>query len=285
MKRYSVAFVFGLALCFVIQAAALKVVGGRNIKNESNFFSSLGRIQAAADSPPPVLMLGSSLTGRLPDRLQGYEDFANMGCDGGSAMDVLRAIDRGDLPGSRFLVVETNTLHRDMDPVPSVVASAMSRPWFRVGKQFPLLSAYARPSGFFYSFLLQRKIGAFGAYDATADLRVQNLPGKPDENITRVLDDKTEDLIEEVAGIARRLRSKGTDIIFVWLPPDRKNGGPPPAWILKLVKTADSHWWDIGGEADPSLVSLTDGAHMSVDSAARTVVTLQKGIEMLEKTN
>lgn len=96
--RYPLILAITLALCFAAQSLALHLSGGRTAKSESNFFSSIGRIQAGAQGKPEVMVLGSSITGRLPDRTQGFHGWANMGCDGGSAVDALRAMDAGILP-------------------------------------------------------------------------------------------------------------------------------------------------------------------------------------------
>ena len=168
-----------LATCFAVQWFALRQVGGRTAKSESNYFSSLGRIQAGTSGKPRVILLGSSITGRLPDRAQGFEGFANMGCDGGSAVDALRAMDQGYLPTAPVLVIEMNTLHLALQPKPSEIGSAIRSPWFQAGMRAPAISAYARPSAFLYSKLLARKIGEFGDPASEEDLHVTSRPAPP----------------------------------------------------------------------------------------------------------
>ena len=275
--RYIFTLTLSLAACFAAQALALRSSGGRFTKNESNFFSSIGRIQAGAQDGIEVAFLGSSLTGRLPDRSHGYEGVANMGCDGGSAIDALRAIDRGILPAAPILVIETNTMIRAVDPTPSMIALAMERPWFRVGMDVPLLSAYARPSGFFYSILLAKKIGSFDTGDAP-DLRVTSKPGPVAEPARDWNDDK-EALIVEIAEISQRLKKRGTTTVFIWLPPGRPEGQAPPAWMVAMAARSGSPWWDVGKHADRSLIELTDGAHMAAHSAARTVNTVMQALD------
>lgn len=274
--RYALTFSLSIALCFAAQFLALRSSGGRFTKNESNFFSSIGRIQAGATGQTEVAFLGSSLTGRLPDKSHGFEGVANMGCDGGSAIDALRAMDRGILPKAPVLVIEVNTMIRAVDPTPSQIALAMERPWFRIGMEAPLLSAYARPSGFFYSILLAKKIGSFETGDAP-DLRVSSKPATIEEPV-RDWDDAKESLIVEIAEISKRLRKKGSTTVFIWLPPGRSPGEAPPAWMVAMAARSGSPWWDIGQEADRSLIELTDGAHMAAPSAARTVRSVMQGL-------
>ncbi len=275
--RYLFPFLFCLGSCFGLQAFALRAVGGRTVKSESNFFSSLGRIQAGTEGRPEMMLLGSSITGRLPDRAQGFERFANMGCDGGSAVDALRAMHRGILPTAPLLVIEANTLVRALNPRPSEIGLAMTRPWFRVGTHLPLLSAYARPSAFLYSKLLAGKIGDFGDPAGGNDLRVTSAPVSPDHRNIMIEKDERR-LVDELVPVIRKMEAKGTRVVVVWLPPARPENFPVPPWITALIAESGAEWWDLGNAADASLVSLTDGTHMSADSAARTVVSIRKGL-------
>ena len=215
------------------------------------------------------MLLGSSITGRLPDRANGFEGVANMGCDGGSAVDALRAMDRGLLPTAPVLVIETNTLHQAMNPRPSEVGIAMRQPWFQAGMRLPSISSYARPAGFLYSALLARKIGGFGDPVKGPDLELASRPQAtaPAYDDARITTER--ELADEVVSLLKRLRERGCRTILVWLPPGREQGSQPPAWIAKIVNDSGSEWWDLGTDADPQLIELTDGVHMAADSAAR----------------
>lgn len=277
--RYIWILLLTLGSCFGLQFFALRAVGGRTIKSESNFFSSLGRIQAGARGGAEVLFLGSSITGRLPDRAQGVPGAANMGCDGGSAVETLRAMDEGILPIAPSLVIECNTLQLAMGGKASEVGQAMRRPWFGVGLKLPAFAAYARPSAFFYSKLLARKIGGFGSGSGQDDLGVSSRPelvvGPPADGLSK----SEEYLIGEVTGILQRLQIKGSLATLVWLPPARNPASTPPPWILELARQAEVPYWDLGQEAVAGTVTLTDGVHMAAPSAARTVRSLMKGID------
>lgn len=202
-----------------------------------------------------------------------------MGCDGGCAIDVLRAMDRGELPAAPRLMVEVNTMTRALDPQESAIGAATTRPWFKLGMRVPLLSAYARPSGFFYSKLLARKIGSFEIKDGSQDLGISSLPtviSMPE----RDWGDAEQSIIDEVDGIVRRLRANETETIFYWIPPGRGAGDAPMSWLLALPARSEAPWWDVGQEADPSLIELTDGAHMAAPSAARTVRSVMRGLQI-----
>ena len=276
--RYLVPFALTLVACFAAQTLALHLSGGRTAKSESNFFSSIGRIQAGAQGKPEVMVLGSSITGRLPDRAQGFAGFANMGCDGGSAVDALRAMDAGILPTAPLLVIEANTLHMALDDRPTEIGQAMRRPWFQVGLSIPNLAAYARPAAFFYSKLLARKIGGFGNADDADDLGVSSLPETITAPPNATLSARETELIDELSGIIGRFKAKGSDAMIVWLPPARTGWAAPP-WILELARRSEIPYWDLGQQAAPGTVALTDGVHMAAPSAARTVRSLGKAME------
>ena len=275
--KYPSIIIFTLVLCFSAQLLALRSSGGRFTKSESNFFSSVGRIQAGTVGKPEVMLLGSSITGRLPDRAQGFGGFANMGCDGGSAVDALRAMDRGNLPVAPLLVVEANTLGRELNGQMSEVAAAMEGGWFRVGMKVPAFSAYARPAAFFYSILLARRTGDYGDPASGEDLKVSSLPMPLERNPAVQLSSKEAALKEELVAITCRLMEKGCEVVFAWLPPARGKAKIPD-WIQAAIAESGSLWWDLGNEADPSLVTLTDRVHMAAPSAARTLISLREGL-------
>jgi hypothetical protein len=274
--RYPLIITITLTALFALQSYALHLSGGRTTKSESNFFSSLGRIQAGAQGKPEAMVLGSSITGRLPDRAQGYAGWANMGCDGGSAVDALRAMDEGILPIAPLLVIEANTLQLALKEEPTEIGQSMRAPWFQVGLRVPALSASARPAAFFYSKLLARRIGDFAAAGAEADLGVTSQPREVTSAPQAALAPREEELISEVTAILKRLQAKGSRTVIVWLPPARSASSPPPPWILEMARRSGSPYWDLGQEAAPDTVILTDNVHMAAPSAARTMVSLKR---------
>lgn len=276
--QYAFPLLFALAACFGLQAFALRSSGGRFTKSESNFFSSLGRIQAGTVGKPTVMLLGSSITGRLPDRAHGFDGFANMGCDGGSAIDSLRAMDVGILPVAPILVIEANTLSRALDSFPSEVGEAMRRPWFGIGMKIPAVSAYARPSAFFYSILLARKVGDYGDPKRGGSLEVASRPVALDAKQTSEISHREAEIKDEIIELVRRLSARGSKVVFVWLPPKRDDGSGIPDWVHAAIAESSSQWWDLGQEADVRFITLTDAVHMSAPSAARTVISLRESL-------
>jgi hypothetical protein len=146
MRLYPIAFLAVLAACFGAQTLALRMVGGRTVKSESNYFSSIARLQTGNREKARVLMLGSSMTARLSDRTKPIPGIVNLGCDGGSAVITLRAIDRGDLKAAPLIIVEANMLAFELEHRGKEIAESIGSDWFKLGTKFPNLSATARPT-------------------------------------------------------------------------------------------------------------------------------------------
>ena len=279
--RFLILFAFTIAACFGLQSLALRMVGGRTVKSESNFFSSVGRIQAGAAARPKIMVLGSSITGRLPDTAQGFRGISNMGCDGGNAIDALRAIDQGILPSAPWLVIEANTLHLSLVEETTEIASALRSPWFKLGIKYPLVSSYARPTAFFYSKLLANKIGTFDPQEAARGFETHTLPVITNSESGQIHGPAETKLIVEVSGIIKRLQSKGSKCIFVWLPPARA-ANTPPEWILTLAESCHSYWWDLATHIPTGSVKFTDRVHMDATSATRATGDLLRAVQQLE---
>jgi hypothetical protein len=270
--RYGLTFILTLALCFSGQAILMRAFGARTAKSESNFFSSLARIQNGVREPQArIYLLGSSMTGRFPDRGSGFEGIANLGCDGGSAVDTLRAIDRGILPRAKWIVIEGNTLLRAISPRPSEVARAMEAPWFKLGRQIRAFSAASRPSTLLYGQLLSHKTGRFPP--PGEGLPISHHPLLRYEPVS--LSPSEIQLVDECADIVTRLRAAGSRFLIVFLPPGAPPDSPNFRIPLALAVRAGIPFWDLTKELPQGAVRFTDGVHMDARSAAATVDSIR----------
>ena len=269
---YRLALVLGLVVCFGAQTLVLRLTGGRTTKSESNFFSSVARLQSGIRGTPRVMLLGSSITGRLPDRNRGFEGVGNLGCDGGSAAEILRAMDKGIIPRAPELIVEGNTLYRAVGAGETELAAALGKQWFRRGVAIPNLGAAARPSSVAYTLLMERKMGSASAGSApviptrTRPVLVAGAPAQvsPAGNV----------LLDELTGILARLTAAGTKIIIVMLPPGAQAGTPNRVLPEELARRSGLPFWDLAAAIPPDSVRFTDGVHMDPPSAAATLRTL-----------
>ena len=276
--RYTATFLITLILCFASQSLALRAVGGRTAKSESNYFSSIARIQSGARDAPEITFLGSSITGRLPDRVQGFTGVANMGCDGGSAVDALRAMDQGILPISPVMVIEANTLFKAFDAQETEISKAIRSSWFRVGRRIPALSATARPSAFFYSRLLASKIGTAGGPDGER-VTVTTHPAIPAAGIAHIGNPQQGRVLDELSEILGRMRQQGSSCWIVAFPPKMESGSPRYQIGQALAAKAEIPFWDLGSGIPADRIALTDGVHMAPATAAiavRELLTILK---------
>lgn len=271
MNSYLITLILTLAACFGIQSIALRSVGGRTMKSESNFFSSIARIQTGIRDNPKTMLLGSSMTGRLPDRNAGFTGVSGLGCDGGSAADALRAIDQGLLPKAQTLIIEGNTLLRARGGIESEIARAIRSPWFQVGRHYQLLGATARPSAFAYSKLLAKKIGFADGPNGPL------LPVSTSAKIWQIADDLPADanqLVDELTAIIQRLKQQNTQVMIVILPP----GADPDSLNLRiphqLSRRASVPLLDLTKNLPQGAVQLTDSSHMAPASAAAALRTI-----------
>lgn len=269
---YVLSLAAALAACFAGQSLLIKRTGGRTTKSESNYFSSIARLQSGVRGEPQVMFLGSSITGRLPDRSRGFEGVANLGCDGGSAVETLRAMDAGTIPRAPYLIIEGNTLYRAVGAKETDIAKAMHEQWFRTGVAVPNLSAAGRPSSMAYTLLMERKIGAGGRDVPPFEVRTQ-----PTLSPVQQPTSKEEDaLLEEVTGILHRLTAAGSKITIIMFPPGAEPASPNRRLPEELARRAGLPFWDLANAIPPGMVKFTDGVHMDPTSAAAAVHTIFK---------
>ncbi len=278
---YPLTLTLTLALCFAVQALALRLVGGRTSKSESNYFSSVARIQTGIKGSPEVMLLGSSMTGRFPDRREGFDGVASLGCDGGSAVDTLEAMRDGLLPAAPVLIIEGNTLYRSLSGAPTEISSTMRSPWFRVGCEWPLLGASARPSAFGYSVLLSRKIGVAEGPEGAA-LATTTQPACPDE--PPLGDDRQERFAQDLAETLRVLAQRGSQCMIVVIPPGIVTDKQTEALPRRIANLADIPYWNMTEGLSASDWKLTDGVHLAPKSAAMTLRALLKPIHAISRT-
>lgn len=261
---YFATLVFAISVCFGLQSAALKMSGGRTIKSESNYFSSIARIQTGVRTKPDVYLLGSSRIARLPTGATEGKIIGNLGCDGGSAVISLRAIDQGALPSAPIIVIEGNTLLHDLEGRGKEVGEALRSPWFQLEKVFPSIGATSRPSAIVYSRLWASRIGTpNSSHRLGPPLPVALL--HPTREIP--LPDDSKILVKELEGILTRLSNEGTRILIVMLPPASPSGSPNWTIPMELARVSDLPVLDLTQNLLPGDVTYTDGIHMAPESA------------------
>ncbi len=279
MSTYSVAFVIVLSACFGAQTLALRNSGGKTVKSESNYFSSIARLQTETRDYPRVMLLGSSMTARLADRAGRVRGVANLGCDGGSAVVTLRAMDRGLLPVAPVLVIEANSLAFELEGRGKEISKAIDSDWFRLGSDFPNISATARPTAFGYSWLMARK-STSGPVSPDC-LPLSSKPSVLDPSGEPRLDAEASRLVDELVGILQRMKAKGGHVFIVMLPPGAGNADSVQSKLPRaLACRSGVSWWDLNDGLPPGEVGFTDGLHLDAASAQKVLNTLIRVLDI-----
>lgn len=275
MFRYATGLIVIFAACLGAQTLALRLSGGKTLKSESNYFSSIARLQTETQGGPKIMMLGSSMTGRLGDRAQRIEGVANLGCDGGSAIVALRAMDRGQLPTAPLMIIEANSLSFELEHRGKEIGEAIDSQWFEVGIKTPNLGATARPAAFAYSWLMARKPGS-GPNASQEVLPIQTKPSVLDPSTAPELDEKSEALVDEVTAMLGRLRKRGCDFLLVTLPPASPADSLQSKIPRAIAARSGVRWWDLTEGLADGAVSFSDGLHLDGPGAQKVMLTLMR---------
>ena len=273
MYRYLFGLLAVFAACFGMQSLALRASGGKTLKSESNYFSSIARIQTETQGKPRVMLLGSSMTGRLGDRAQRFEGVANLGCDGGSAVVTLRAMDGGILPAAPLLIVEANSLSFELEGRGKEISAAIDSRWFQLGIKAPNLGATARPAAFGYSLLMSRMPGSAPG-TGNESLPLQSRPAVLDPALSAELNPNERALVEEISGILNRLENRGSKILLVMLPPGTDEDSVQTKIAKAVAAKSGVPWWDLNEGLPAGSVGFSDGLHLDAPSAQKVMLTL-----------
>jgi hypothetical protein len=253
-----------LAVCFTISSATLWAFNGRTHKSESNFFSSLARLQSGIAPVPSVMLLGSSMTGRLPDRASGFAGVANLGCDGSSAIPALRAIANGDFPAPAAIVIEANTLDRGLTEG-GEIEEAIRSGWFWAGVWVPQLGAAARPSAFVYSALFSRRHRFMAQSNTASRKRLVPTPAAWKDPVPLV--PAAEKVASEIAAIVGEIRKRGALVLVVQFPCRREVTSESLGIAHELSRRTATGYLDLQGELVEPLIGFTDDVHLDTPSA------------------
>lgn len=276
MFQYLLGFITVLAACIVTQTIGLKAAGGRTTKCESNYFSTLARVQTQAESDDvKMLLLGSSLTGRIADRAVHFPEIGNLGCDGGSAMVTLRAIDQGHIKPAPLIVVEMNTLAYDLMGLGSEIEEAIDTKWFKIGRKIPNLGATARPTEFAYSWLMEKKFGK--PETPTEGLPINTRPRVLTGEVTLSTDEQN--FVTGTCALLSRIRENGSRILLVMLPPGEAEGSQELRIAEAIAIQSKLPYWDLNLDLPKDAAGFTDGRHMDAETAGRTLKTLRQLLE------
>lgn len=276
--RLILGIAFSMLLCFCFQALFVYGLDWKTGKGESNYFSTLSRFQAAAEGPAKIAFAGSSITGRLPGREIGNVDIANLGSDGGPALDGLKLLSTGRVALPQWVVIETNTLYGGIGFQESLVLRNTQGQWFMVGSRITLLSASARPSAMLYQKLLRRpKVLTSDSFSIRAT--------KLSLNDKIVFTKAEQERYEEYEKSVNMLLEKGVKVILMQFPAGRmrdKEKKLVDYTVSKLTETGKASYVNMEVQIPREKLAFTDGVHLNPESAAKVLSSVASYIRKVE---
>ena len=155
MKNYFIGLFLSYAALYSLQYLCKQTIADKVSKGESNYFSSLNRIQYAASEPNDIVLVGSSIIGRLPGRESGIADVGNLGIDGGSTLDGLRVFDEKSIICRKLLVCEMNTI-LSPNAGSKLLSKGVNGVMFDLGCNFNHFAVGSRPSFMAYGYTIDK---------------------------------------------------------------------------------------------------------------------------------
>lgn len=273
LTRFLCGLCLSMVVCSGVQAFFYYALDCGTGKSESNYYSTMSRFQAAATPPAEMAFAGSSITGRIPGREVGNLNIANLGSDGGPALDGMRLIAMGKIDTPQCLVIEANTLYGGVGFGDTLIVKGAQGPWFYVGAKIPLVGASARPSGMLYAKLLRRpKVLISDAFAVTSN-QIESVIGDP----LRDFKEGEKKRFDDYVATLEQLQQRGVKILIVTYP-----AGVMTERETFLMKTTINQlavrfpvtYLDLEKQIPRGDLEFTDSVHLGPESAARVLKTI-----------
>jgi hypothetical protein len=262
----------------LVHAFLIGLATNPSLKGESNYFSTLARLQAAARvESPQIAFVGSSLTGRFPMGCLGRRGI-NLGCDGGSSLDSLLLLSSGGFQVPPHVVVEANVLESDSTSLRGIAEGG----WFKLGVELPVFSAAYRPSSLLYRCLKQSGSNLdAGMNDRSAQWATFSEKPEVPEFKHEI---NAESLAEcaRITGLVHAIKKTGCRVMVVWIPNGRGRGELLQEQVMKAQQMAadcNIPFFDLRGLDELKLVDYTDGVHLDESSAANVVRLIERQLD------
>jgi hypothetical protein len=264
-----------LCVCFSVQAYLYFAHDAGTGKSESNYFSTMSRFQAGATPSAEIALAGSSITGSLPGRESGNPKIANLGSDGGPALDGMRLIAMEQIDKPQWLVIEANTLYGGVGFGDTLIVKGAQGPWFDVGARLPLLGASARPSAMLYARLLRRPKVLTGEAFAVTPNQIEPVEGDPLVDFTKGEKKRFHDYVATL----EQLQQRGVTILIVTYPAGvmtQRETFLMNTTIAEFTKRFPLLYLDLGKQIPREKLEFTDSVHLEPESAARVLQTIRE---------
>jgi hypothetical protein len=284
-RKLLIGIMVSVSICFCLQAYVFFAHDAGTGKSESNYFSTLSRFQAGATPPAEIALAGSSITGRLPGRESGNAEIANLGSDGGPALDGLRLIALEQIDTPQWLVIEANTLYGGVGFGDTLIVKGAQGPWFDVGARLPLLGASARPSAMLYTAMLRRPKILTGEAFAVESSVIEPVQGEPLRDFSEGERKRFEDYITTL----EQLQNRGLKILIATYPAGEMTERERflmRATIAEFAKRYQVSYLDLEKQIPRHELAFTDPVHLDPESAAKVLKTIRDFCQRkIHKTN
>lgn len=235
------------------------------------------RIRGERGSAPPVVLAGTSITGRLlPEYFAGtpLAGVANLGLDGASPGFSLEAILRETHVPTKVLL-ETYLLHKEAGGNERLIAKSLASPGARLADADRLLRTESRPSALLYSALKRRR-------ESLEPGRVSAPTNSPFG-----INPPAEGSQERLTRLIRALQARGCEVVLADIPigrdwPPGPNLGEPVASRLSAalgLRRVDCRAVLRAQRNEPHFTA--DGLHLDAHSAREVARVLSELVRVL----
>ncbi len=270
-KQRLVVMITAFLVCVLGCIAWKKSLEKRGIqwKSNSSYYSSQGRISAAADAAGKgkITFLGSSITGRIHGAESGISQYYNIGIDASSANEGIHYILAGIVPHTEYIAIEMNTLLSNLPFVNKDISG--SRQTEKLTDRLVVTNPLYRTSTLLYSELRHEKVNytkqtTWPLLEKTPE--PQDTPAyQPSEKVT------------QTAALLKQLK-KQTDskIILVIYPVQGRKTSPSSSRTARfLASSLAIPLLDLNERVPSSIpIQFSDNIHMKAEEAWKAANTI-----------
>lgn len=261
---------------------------------ENNVQANLIRLEAFVHrGEGEAGLVGSSMTARI---LAGYFDSLsvdNVAVDGGSAAYGLKLILQKPQLAMKVCLVEINTLAQPAGGNEALLDEAMAQPQRKMGEWLPVLRPAYRPSSVLYTALKleasssREPTGEEGAFAVKTPVLIRARDGIRSVVSPVGRQRAASPEVEETRRMMARLMARGVKVILFSLPCEADGqaaGDLHPMARRLLQELPGTVFVDLASEFERAgyVPSYTDGIHLTVESAQRAALVLERAAEASE---
>ncbi len=283
ITRFSVSLVFTILLLAMIHLGIIRWGKIDGVKEHSNYFSSLSRIETAMNVvTADIAICGSSLSGRLP----ASENIINLGVDGGSAGQSLNILKNGKFSKPNIICIEANSLYSDTLEQEDKIVDVVNSITFNWRRGVTLFQSHNRPTGLFYKVIRSKFMP--NNQRPSGNNEVKNIEiGIPSEGFSVVenVDWVKKSSFNKCVQQLRHIKNNGVEtLVIVWIPNGVGSGDRKESlknYAKAVAGETRAYFIDLEGLETNGSIQYSDGVHLSPSSAEYTQECLLNSIKAI----